>query len=199
MFYITTDNGAGDIFQMDAVVAVTYTQTGTLTKYSVEAGFNVSDHYRQQPDRITFSGEVSTTKFARRVGPPSTDLATFETGMQTLKKSGKAFSCSFSDNLVVMKNCRFTALQMERNQTTGLHALKVEFSIEQTKVANQAQVANAPVPIEWFADDAEANSTKSGSTWGEGEDSKVFFWKSDVDELTKEQKQLELQQAQFDN
>lgn len=199
MFYITTDNGEGDTFQMDAVVAITYTQTGSLTKYAVEEGFNVSDHYRQQPDRISFSGEVSTTKFSRRVGPPSTDLATFEVGMQKLKRSGKAFSCRFSNNLTDMKNCRFTSLQMERNQNTGLHALKVEFSIEQTEVASQAQVTNAPVPVEWFADDAEGKSTKSGSTWGEGEDSKVFFWASDVEELTTEQKQIERQQAPFNN
>lgn len=162
-FYIRADNGTGDSYQLDANVSIVYKQTGKVTKYTVEAGFNSSDHYQQEPDQITFRGNISKVKFLRN-GLDSTDLEVFEKGMQDLKRSGKAFACSFSDNLDIMKECRFTELTMERNVKTGIYSLDVNFTIQQTRVASQAKLSTEPIPADQYKDMVEEKKNGKGST-----------------------------------
>lgn len=162
-FYIRTDNGEGEIYQLDAVVSIAYSQTGKVTSYTVEEGFEVSDHYHQSPDRITFSGSISKVKFLRN-GAIATDLETFEKGMQTLKRSGKPFACLFSENLDTMKGCRFTKLDMSRSVNTGKYALDVNFTIQPTVYADQAQISAEPIPADQYKDMVETKKGGRGST-----------------------------------
>lgn len=162
-FYIKTDNGDGDIYQLDAVVSIVYEQSGKVTKYAVEAGFNVSDHYQQHPDRISFTGNISQVKFLRN-GELATDLALFEKGMQNLKRTGKPFACLFSENLDIMKDCRFTRLVMERNVTTGKHSIDVSFNIEQTLTAEQAKLSTVPIAADKHKDMVEEKKGGKGTT-----------------------------------
>lgn len=162
-FYIKTDNGEGTNYYLDAVVSVMYEQSGKVTKYAVEEGFNVSDHYQQNPDRITFTGSISEVKFLRN-GELSTSLELFEKGMQALKRSGKPFACNFSDNLDIMKDCRFTRLTMERTTTTGKYAIDVSFNIEQTLTAAQAKLSTEPIPADKHKDMVDEKKGGKGST-----------------------------------
>lgn len=173
-FYIKTDNGDGDIYQLDAVVSVMYEQSGKVTKYAVEEGFNVSDHYQQNPDKITFSGNISQVKFLRN-RELSTDLELFEKGMQALKRSGEPFACSFSDNLDIMRNCRFTRLTMERTVTTGKYSIDVSFNIEQTRVATQAKLSAEPIPADQHKDMVEEKKGGRGSTEEPDKEKKAYL------------------------
>ena len=162
-FFIQTDNGTGDRFQLDATVSVSYKQSGDVTTYSVEEGTESSDHYTQKPDVVSFDGVISQVKFLRN-GKLKTDLALFEKGMQDLKRSGKFFACSFSNNLDIMKNCLFTSLDMSRDTTTGVYALNVRFTVKQTLVSSQAKLSAIPIPASQYKDMVDEKKKGKGAT-----------------------------------
>lgn len=159
--YIEAANG--DRFFLDAVVELSYSQTGSPTKYAVESGVDSSDHYSQEPDTISYSGQISKVKFLKN-SEVNTDLETFEKGVTALKKSGRFFSVSFSDNLNIMRNCLFTSLQMSRSTETGRYAMNVSFNIQQVVVASQAQLATTPTPANQYVDVVESSKNGSGTT-----------------------------------
>lgn len=159
--YMEASNG--DRFFLDATVELTYSQTGSPTQYAVESGVDSTDHYSQEPDTISYSGQISKVKFLKNA-EVNTDLETFEKGITALKKSGQFFSVSFSDNLSVMRNCLFTNLQMTRNTETGRYAMNVSFSIQQVIVAAQAQLATTPTPANQYVDVVETGKTGGGNT-----------------------------------
>jgi len=162
-FFIQADNGAGDRYQLDATVNVSYKQSGTVTSYAVEEGTDSSDHYKQNPDTVHFEGVISKVKFLRN-SKVKTDLAIFEKGMQDLKRSGKFFACSFSNNLDTMKNCLFTDLTMSRDPKSGLHAMNVRFTITQTRVSNQAKLSTIPIPASQYKDMLEDKKKGKGTS-----------------------------------
>ena len=159
--YIQAENG--DRFSLDATVSVNYTQEGQVTTYAVESGFDVSDHYKQLPDKVSFSGEISNVKFLWNKAF-TTDLDIFEKGMQTLKRSGEPFSCSFSENLGIMRNCLFSSLQTTRDAGTGQHSLQVSFNIVQVRAASQAKLSSTPIPASQYKDMVEEKKKGKGST-----------------------------------
>lgn len=159
--FIRTQDGI--IYRLDATVDVNYSQSGSPTEYAIEAGFKSSDHYKQDQDTISFSGQVSAVKFSSQ-GEESTSLLDFEKGITALKKSGKFFTCSFSDNLPVMKNCLFTSLNLKRDNTTGQFALDVSFTIKQVIVANQANIVATPQPASAYVDVVEKEGKGSSGT-----------------------------------
>lgn len=154
---------SGDIYQMDATTQVNYQQSGKVTEYAVEAGFNSADHYKHDADRITFNGYVSQAKFLRK-GTAGTDLALFEKGMQDLKRSGQFFTCTFSDNLSPMTNCLFDNLTMERDVETSTNSLKVSFVIKQVRVSDQAELSTKPIPAEQYKDMVQEKKAGKGAT-----------------------------------
>lgn len=159
-------SSTGDIFEMDATVEVGYNQTGKPTEYAIASKRRSSDHYDQMPDTVRFSGLVSKVKFARRREADLEVVETleeFEGGLQSLKRSGEFFSCSFSDNLPILKNCLFTSLRMSRNSQGGLYQISVDFSIQQIIVSNQAELVASPIPASAYADVVE-ESEKGGSS-----------------------------------
>lgn len=164
-FFIQARNGSGDIFEMDATVSVAYSLMGSPTEYLMGNGLNSSDHYTQNPDTISFTGLVSQVKFARRSsGSVTTSLEDFEKGMQALKQSGQFFSCSFSDNLSIKKNCLFTSLRMERNDSTSDKSISVSFTIKQVLQGSQTQVTSLPIPANLYKDVVESKEKGGAST-----------------------------------
>tara|TARA_R110000851_G_scaffold74984_3_gene165298 strand:- start:897 stop:1469 length:573 start_codon:yes stop_codon:yes gene_type:complete len=162
-FIETADNS---IFEMDATVEVGYTQSGVVSAYAVEAGFKVSDNYSQDPDTVSFKGQVSEVKFlTRRVSKNSTtDAKTFEefeSQITDLKKSGEFFSCSFSPRLPALQNCLFTSLRME---AVGKFALDINFTITQVQVATRAKNVKGVIPAKEYEDTVEAAGKGSGAT-----------------------------------
>lgn len=164
-FFIRADNGSGDIFEMDATVSVSYNSSGKPTQYTMESNSKSSDHYEHNQDTITFSGYVSKVKFLRRSeGSVSVSLEDFEKGIKVLKNSGKFFSCSFSSNSDIKKNCLFTSLTISQDDTTGKDAIKVDFNITQVLVASQSELVEVPIPAEAFKDIVEDNKKSGNST-----------------------------------
>ena len=151
---IYIETSSGDIFYMDAVVDVTYTQSGNPTQYAMESGVNYSDHYDQQQDILSIRGYISQVKFARTAGV-TTDLETFEKGITSLKKSGEFFSVAFSEYLNVLDNCLFTSLVLQRSPETGNLGLAVQMSIQQQIVADRVELSSAPTPADLFKDVVE--------------------------------------------
>lgn len=159
--YIQSSDGT--IYYMDAVFSVDYNQSGTPTNYYMESGANGSDHYTQESDSVSLNGSVSKVKFAANQ-QSSTELDVFEKELTALKKSGKFFTLTFSDNLNPLQNCLFSSLSMSRSNTTGKHAIDVSMTIRQVSVATAAGIVVTPTPLESFADVVESKSKSSEST-----------------------------------
>lgn len=178
-FYIKSDDS---VFEMDATVSVTNTKSGKATQYTLSNSNSSSDHYTQDFDKISFSGYVSQVKFARRKeGGISVSLEDFEKGISELKNSGKFFSCSFSDNLPIKKNCLFENLTITRDTDTSDKSIKVDFNVVQVLVASQSDVTAAPIPASLYKDVVE-DAKKSGSATTEASDRE----KVNLQSITKE-------------
>ena len=162
-FFIQTDNGSGDVFEMDATTEVTYSLSGNPTRYAVESGVNVSDHYQRSQPQVRFSGIVSDVKFSTPEGTIVT-LADFERGLTDLQRSGEFFACTFSQNLDVLQNCLFRSLDIRTTTETGTLAREISFTVVQVEQAEQARTAVLPVSAERFKDVVEAKSRGTGST-----------------------------------
>lgn len=159
--FITAADGTK--YYMDAVFEVSYSQSGSPTKYAVESGVKSSDHYDQDQDTISMSGSVSAVKFLRNQ-TQTTDLETFEKGLTALKKSGQFFTVTFSDNLNPLTKCLFTSLGMSRNTTGGKYSIDVNISITQVVVAKQAGVVTTPVPLQQYEDIVAGGENSSTNT-----------------------------------
>ena len=59
------DSGETDVVQFDIVLVLSPEDIGTLTKHPVEVGADVSDHYRDDPDRLSIEAKVSTIPHPR--------------------------------------------------------------------------------------------------------------------------------------
>tara|TARA_Y100000310_G_scaffold74348_1_gene70498 strand:- start:27100 stop:27687 length:588 start_codon:yes stop_codon:yes gene_type:complete len=162
-FFIQSNNGSGDVYEMDATTEVTYSLSGNPTRYAVESGVNVSDHYQRSQPQVRFSGIVSDVKFSTPEGTIVT-LADFERGLTDLQRSGEFFACTFSQNLDVLQNCLFRSLDIRTTTETGTLAREISFTIVQVEQAEQARVTVLPVPAERFKDVVEARSRGTGST-----------------------------------
>lgn len=159
-FYIKSEDS---VFEMDATVSISNSKTGKATKYTLSDSNSSSDHYTQDFDKITFSGYVSAVKFARRKeGSITLSLEDFEKGISELKNSGKSFSCSFSDNLPIKKNCLFENLTISRDTDTSDKSIKVDFSVVQVLVASQSEITSTPIAASLYKDVVE-DSKKSGA------------------------------------
>lgn len=54
-----------DTIILDAAVSIRHTGTNEITDHPVEEGANISDHIRENPDRVTIQGIVSNTPISR--------------------------------------------------------------------------------------------------------------------------------------
>ena len=174
------DEGGNAVkLRLSATVTVGYSQKGKVTEYHIEAGAVAGDHYAQEADTISFTGQISAFSFFRPeknkegktnwTTPPPTSLLDYETLITRLKQSGEFFKCSFSNNLHPMTNCLFTSLTMTRSAQTGIHAMDVSFSIKQVQEAAQAGVKATPVPANQYKDMVEDKKKNSGATTGSGD------------------------------
>lgn len=162
-FYIITDNGVGDVFEMDATVSHNYSLTGKPTEYAVEDGSKSSDHYNKDLIKLTYSGVVSDVKYLSGV-ELSQDVVDFEEGIVALRDSGKFFACNFSEDQKLVKNCLFNNLQVSRSPEHGKYAISVSFTASQVRVANVSKVVTTPQPFTTFEDPAETKKSGTGST-----------------------------------
>lgn len=164
-FFIVADDSEGqsNTYYMDATVSINYRSRGNPTKYAVESGADVSDHYRQEPDQIISSGYISKVKFIRE-GSGQTDLEIFQAELTALKRSGKFFKVGYDINSPLLHNCLFSSLEFKWDTSTGKYALKADFTIEQVIVADQAKLTASPVPADQHKDMVEEKKTGKGST-----------------------------------
>lgn len=61
---------------LDAVLSEQHSSSAEVTQFPVETGTNISDHVRQQPDKLRIEGVVSNTPLQSRVASASDVFAT---------------------------------------------------------------------------------------------------------------------------
>lgn len=165
-FFIQEEGEDGIIYEFTATTSAVYNTSGKATTYAVEEGSNLSDHYTQDQDTVTLQGHVSpeyVLGFTDKISLKA-DLATMEKGLVDLKKSGKPFSVTYSDNLDVMSNCVFDNLSITRNVSTGIHTMDVSLTARQLELGGRAATTTIKEPAERFKDPSEEKKSGSGST-----------------------------------
>ena len=60
LFWQDPDSGETEILAFDAVVSLSPEDSVTITDHPVEQGSNITDHARDEPERLSIEGIVST-------------------------------------------------------------------------------------------------------------------------------------------
>lgn len=169
------------IYQLDATTDIVYTTSGKLTTNPIEAGRNVSDHYIQNQDTVTFSGLLTRVKSkgvnSRHVRDPEDYIGS----LQFLKNNAVPFTLTLfqaptlggfgeSRNLIKpIVNCVFESLNIRKQSGPGSGDLRVDFKAVQATFAEQAAVGAESVPDPSFANDASSLENGAGGNQELGE------------------------------
>lgn len=164
------------MYQLDATTDIRYTTSGKLTTNPIEAGRNVSDHYIQNQDTVTFSGVLTRVKSKGRSSLHIKSPSNYIGSLQFLKNNAVPFTLTlfqeptlggFGDSKNVIKpltNCIFEELNIRKQAGAGSSDLLVDFKAVQASFADQATVTLQPTPDPAFANDASIQENASGTT-----------------------------------
>lgn len=177
--FITAQNG--DIFQLDATTDVVYTTSGTLTKNPIEEGRNVSDHYIQNPDTVTFNGVLTRVKAKGKQSEHVISPELYIAGLQKIKNEAQAFTLTFFQTpasegflgfgvedvknvIEPLGNCVFETLNIRKQAGPQGGDLLVDFKAVQATFADQAQVVETATASPDFVNDASSQQNGVGGT-----------------------------------
>ena len=162
----------GTYIRLDAVESFSSTLTGSPTMHPLENGSTVSDHYKLNNKRISFSGIISDFKLhgVDQIGiDPVGELSTltpadFVSEVESLMKARQSFTVYLDEDFNPIPDCVITSFDPSRTVQVG-KGLRVAFSIEQLTISERARLTTIEVPAEVFeADGSETQDQGQQST-----------------------------------
>jgi hypothetical protein len=138
---------------LDASVNETHTKANDLTKHPVETGTDITDHIRQQPQKIEITGVISDTPLflLASVSAPSpvdgqtlgTDDRVRAADKEFLRAMDQGSTLSVFTTLRQYANMVITQYAVTRDKDTG-NILSFKMTLEEIVIVEQAQ--EVPVP-----------------------------------------------------
>lgn len=151
IYYLLTE--AGDVFEMDATVSFSLSESGRLTSYTVEEGATLSDHYVNENSRISMRGIITDLKGKNSpVGVKSTD--DYIGGLLAAKNSSKPLVVYWRGSGPVAgtfrKDCMIERVSFEQSPSVGVsgqyHAYEVSIELSQIRKAQAATITQETFP-----------------------------------------------------
>lgn len=166
--FINPDSGS--YIRLDAVESFNKTLTSQLTKHPVESGSDYTDHVVVENQVVQFTGIISEIKFRNGLlelfSVPETADKTlspqdFVTEVEEVILSRVPFDLYLDEDLETLENCIITSFDILRNPSIG-KSFKVSISVEQIRVATQAEATTVEAPNEEFAKEGTDTEDKGG-------------------------------------
>jgi len=153
LYYIKTKEGT--VYELDSTNSIQISLPSQATRFPVESGSVVSDHYVNKNITAQFSGTVSSIKSVRL--QPQRDKThklvhkspqDYIKGLYEIRDSKESFTLYYSNDLNPILNCVFEVLSISQNQNRGSvgkdSSYTVSFTAIQIRFASPSQVMSEP-------------------------------------------------------
>ncbi len=152
IYYIEfiNQNSRREIYSFDSTASITLDDNGSTTKFKLDSGEDVTDHYINNNKMISFQGTITDIKTQERFSDEEQNKTTeeFNNGMFFLKRSGRPFTIYTSKAMGIFNNCVFRSLSLTQDKTRGTYvtpqgtetsAFKISFRAEQNRFTTPVQ------------------------------------------------------------
>lgn len=125
LFYIESD---GVYYELDATVTATVRESGRLTRFPVEDGNIISDHFSNDLVSIDLEGSITSAKALLDALAPHDYIA----GIREIKQSGKPVKVYMASRgrLRPLENCVIVNFEYTNDKEHGVTALTSSYSIK---------------------------------------------------------------------
>jgi hypothetical protein len=168
-FYIKDGN---DVFELSATTDVTITYTGAPTRFKVEDGSTVSDHYVVDNATCSFDGVITDIVSLNNPDTVKTSKEYIE-GLRRIQLAKRTFTVFADNKLQPFDDCVFTQIGIVKSAMEGLSGWRVSLAFEQIRIAERAEASVVNVNDVQSGDkDLLSGKTDTGTQTTENKDIK---------------------------
>lgn len=135
IFYI---KDGSDVYEMTATTEVQFSYQGQPTKFKVESGATITDHYTLSNATASFNGIVTSVILLSN-GEDQLSPKQYIEGLRALQISKRPFTVYLDDKLTPIKNCLFTMIDGSKSVDDGLSSWRMRLGFEQIRLEDRAQ------------------------------------------------------------
>lgn len=136
-FYIKDGN---DVYELSATTDVTVTFSGSPTRFKVEDGSTVTDHYVVDNTTCSFDGVITDIVSLNNKDSVKTSKEYIE-GLRRIQVAKRTFTVFVDNKLQPFDNCLFTQIGIVKTATEGLSGWRVTLAFEQIRIAERASAS----------------------------------------------------------
>jgi hypothetical protein len=169
VFYIKDGN---DVYELSATTDVSVQYSGTPTRFKVEDGSTITDHYTVENAIASFNGVITDIVSLNNIDPTKTPKEYLE-GLRRLQQAKRPFTVFVDDKLQPFDNCLFTNIGFDKSLSEGLSGWRVSLSFEQIRISDRARASIIKIDAITAKNgdkDTLSGKTDSGTTKTEKED-----------------------------
>jgi len=135
IFYI---KDGSSVYEMTATTEVQFSYTGQPTKFKVESGATITDHYNISNATASFNGIVTSVVLLSN-GDNQLSPKQYIESLRALQISKRPFTVYLDDKLTPIKNCLFTTIDGSKGVDDGLSSWRMRLGFEQIRLEDRAQ------------------------------------------------------------
>lgn len=164
-FYIKDGN---DVFELSATTDVAISYNGSPTRFKVEDGSTISDHYVVENATCSFNGVITDI-----VSLNNKDTSTIKSskeyieGLRRIQLAKRTFTVFVDNKLQPFDSCVFTEIGLVKTAQEGLSGWAVTLGFEQIRIAERAKASLIKIDTtnaNAESKDALSSKTDSGTT-----------------------------------
>jgi hypothetical protein len=174
VFYIKDGN---DVYELSATTDVSVQYSGTPTRFKVEDGSTITDHYTVENAIASFNGVITDIISLNNIDPTKTPKEYLE-GLRRLQQAKRPFTVFVDDKLQPFDNCLFTNIGFDKSLSEGLSGWRVSLSFEQIRISDRARASIIKIDATTAKDgdkDTLSGKTDSGTTKTEKQELDVSY------------------------
>lgn len=164
-FYIKDGN---DVFELSATTDVAISYNGSPTRFKVEDGSTITDHYVVENATCSFNGVITDI-----VSLNNKDTSNIKSskeyieGLRRIQLAKRPFTVFVDNKLQPFDNCLFTEIGLVKTAMEGLSGWAVTLGFEQIRIAERAKASLIKIDTtnaSAESKDALSSKTDSGTT-----------------------------------
>lgn len=160
IFYI---KDGSNVYEMTATTEVQFSYTGQPTKFKVESGATITDHYNISNATASFNGIITSVVLLSN-GDNQLSPKQYIEGLRSLQISKRPFTVYLDDKLTPIKNCLFTTIDGSKGVDDGLSSWRMRLGFEQIRLEDRAQEGILEVQPSTEVLNGVSSKTDAGNT-----------------------------------
>lgn len=159
-FYIKDGN---DVFELSATTDVAINYAGSPTRFKVEDGSTITDHYVVENATCSFNGVITDiVSLNNRDTSNIKSSKEYIEGLRRIQLAKRTFTVFVDNKLQPFDNCVFTEIGLVKTAMEGLSGWAVTLGFEQIRIAERAKASL--IKIDTTNANAESKDTLSSKT-----------------------------------